>query len=261
MGKHLVFLTNSVAHVPHFVKMSETALLQAFRKERSEDAFAELVRRYASLVYSVAKRRLNSSALAEDITTLISESRGYILLVADGVGGRPDGQAASGTVVKTIAHTGGERFVWLLPGLLCVAGILLFINVDIFYCCSLPLIIEPLSWGDDVFNAERPRGRTRPVNTRAELSRTGDDRYTGIRAAGRAQALDTEAARHVDVDDHKIHFWRRLRIVAGDAVHAISLRRQPFGQKRTHERVIFDNHNARHHRIRRADVICALSSN
>src|SRR5438876_642280 len=45
-----------------------------------------------------------SSLTPEDITTLISEPRGYILLVADGVGGRPDGQAASGTVVKTIAH-------------------------------------------------------------------------------------------------------------------------------------------------------------
>src|SRR5881394_2205734 len=45
-----------------------------------------------------------SSMPPEDITTLVSESRGYILLVADGVGGRPDGQAASGTVVKTIAN-------------------------------------------------------------------------------------------------------------------------------------------------------------
>lgn len=49
--------------------------------------------------------RVHQSSLPpEDITTLISESRGYILLVADGVGGRPDGHAASGTVVKTIAH-------------------------------------------------------------------------------------------------------------------------------------------------------------
>ena len=49
--------------------------------------------------------RVHQSSLPpEDITTLISESRGWILLVADGVGGRPDGQAASGTVVKTIAH-------------------------------------------------------------------------------------------------------------------------------------------------------------
>jgi len=51
--------------------MSETELLQAFRKNRSEEAFAELVRRYASLVYSVAKRRLANAALAEDITQIV----------------------------------------------------------------------------------------------------------------------------------------------------------------------------------------------
>lgn len=49
--------------------------------------------------------RVHQSSLPpEDITTLISESRGFILLVADGVGGLPDGQVASRTVVKTIAH-------------------------------------------------------------------------------------------------------------------------------------------------------------
>lgn len=51
--------------------MSETELLQAFRKERSEEAFAELVRRYAGLVFSVARRRLSSAALAEDVTQLV----------------------------------------------------------------------------------------------------------------------------------------------------------------------------------------------
>lgn len=49
--------------------------------------------------------RLHQSSLPpEDITTLVSESRGYILLVADGVAGRPEGRAASTTAVKTIAH-------------------------------------------------------------------------------------------------------------------------------------------------------------
>jgi len=49
--------------------------------------------------------RLHQSSLPpDDITTLVSESRGYILLVADGVAGRPEGRAASTTVVKTIAH-------------------------------------------------------------------------------------------------------------------------------------------------------------
>ncbi len=51
--------------------MSEIELLQAFLKERSEDAFAHLVRRYAGLVYSTAKRRLANPSLAEDITQIV----------------------------------------------------------------------------------------------------------------------------------------------------------------------------------------------
>ena len=46
-------------------------MLQAFRENRSEDAFAQLVLRYTGLVYSVAKRRLSNSALAEDITQIV----------------------------------------------------------------------------------------------------------------------------------------------------------------------------------------------
>jgi DNA-directed RNA polymerase subunit RPC12/RpoP len=62
-----------------------------------------------------------------------------------------------GRIVKTVAHTGGERFLWLLPGLLCVAGIIFLVNVDIFYCCALPRIIEVSSWADEFFNAEACR--------------------------------------------------------------------------------------------------------
>ena len=45
-----------------------------------------------------------SSLPADDITPLITESRGYLFVVADGVAGRPDGAAASGTALRTIAH-------------------------------------------------------------------------------------------------------------------------------------------------------------
>jgi len=55
----------------YFIAMSETELLHSFRKERSEEAFAELVRRYSGLVYSVAKRRLAHGTLAEDITQIV----------------------------------------------------------------------------------------------------------------------------------------------------------------------------------------------
>ncbi len=55
----------------YFIKMNETELLEAFKKQRSEEAFAELVRRYAGLVYSVAKRRLANVPLAEDVTQIV----------------------------------------------------------------------------------------------------------------------------------------------------------------------------------------------
>jgi len=49
--------------------------------------------------------RVHQSSLpADDITPLISDNRGFLFLVADGVGGRPDGQVASGTAVRSIAH-------------------------------------------------------------------------------------------------------------------------------------------------------------
>lgn len=45
-----------------------------------------------------------SSLPADGITQLVTESRGYLFVVADGVAGRPDGAAASGIAVRTIAH-------------------------------------------------------------------------------------------------------------------------------------------------------------
>jgi protein phosphatase len=45
-----------------------------------------------------------SSLPADGITQLVTESRGFLFVVADGVGGRPDGAGASGTAVRTVAH-------------------------------------------------------------------------------------------------------------------------------------------------------------
>lgn len=45
-----------------------------------------------------------SSLPVDGITQLVTESRGYLFVVADGVAGRPDGAAASGTALRTIAH-------------------------------------------------------------------------------------------------------------------------------------------------------------
>ncbi len=51
--------------------MKGTDLLANFRESHAEDAFAELVRRYTNLVFSVAKRRLSNISLAEDVTQVV----------------------------------------------------------------------------------------------------------------------------------------------------------------------------------------------
>lgn len=49
--------------------------------------------------------RVHQTSLPDpDRASLVSESRGYIFLVADGVGGRPEGDVASGTALRTVAH-------------------------------------------------------------------------------------------------------------------------------------------------------------
>jgi RNA polymerase sigma factor (sigma-70 family) len=51
--------------------MNGTDLLAEFRATGSEHAFSELVRRYTNLVYSVAKRQLSDTGLAEDATQAV----------------------------------------------------------------------------------------------------------------------------------------------------------------------------------------------
>ena len=48
--------------------MNGTDLLAEFRRNRSDKAFGELVRRYTNLVYSAARRRLSNDAAAEEAT-------------------------------------------------------------------------------------------------------------------------------------------------------------------------------------------------
>jgi RNA polymerase sigma factor (sigma-70 family) len=51
--------------------MDDWTLLERFREDRSEPAFAELVRRHAGLVYGVCRRRLRDAHLAEDVTQAV----------------------------------------------------------------------------------------------------------------------------------------------------------------------------------------------
>ena len=67
------------------------------RRKENQDQF---------LIASLHKMlKVHQSSLPVDgITQLVTESRGYLFVVADGVAGRPDGAAASGTAVRTVAH-------------------------------------------------------------------------------------------------------------------------------------------------------------
>jgi DNA-directed RNA polymerase subunit RPC12/RpoP len=62
-----------------------------------------------------------------------------------------------GSIKKTIQHTGGERFLWLLPGLIYVAIIIILVNADIFYCLVLPDLVKGVEWAEFVFDTEASR--------------------------------------------------------------------------------------------------------
>src|SRR5580765_5868928 len=51
--------------------MNGTDLLAEFRATRAETAFAELVRRYTNLVYSIARRRVAEMTLAQEVSQIV----------------------------------------------------------------------------------------------------------------------------------------------------------------------------------------------
>src|SRR5947209_5596365 len=51
--------------------MSDRELLEQYARDGSQAAFAELVRRYANLVYRAARRQTSDPAMAEDVTQAV----------------------------------------------------------------------------------------------------------------------------------------------------------------------------------------------
>ena len=82
--------------------MSDWELLQAYAKNRSENAFAELVRRHLNWVYSTALRQVRDPHLAEDVTQAV-----FVLLARKANNLRP-GTLLSGWLFRTTRFVGSR---------------------------------------------------------------------------------------------------------------------------------------------------------
>jgi RNA polymerase sigma factor (sigma-70 family) len=80
----------------------EWQLLQSYAKDRSEAAFAELVRRHVDWVYSVALRHVGDPNLAEDVVESV-----FVLLAAKAGDLRP-GTLLGGWLFRTTRHVAGH---------------------------------------------------------------------------------------------------------------------------------------------------------
>ena len=58
-------------HLNRDPEMNGSELLRHYREHASENAFSELVRRFGDLVYSVAKRRVQEAAVAEEVAQIV----------------------------------------------------------------------------------------------------------------------------------------------------------------------------------------------
>jgi RNA polymerase sigma factor (sigma-70 family) len=76
----------------------EIALLRQYSQERSQQAFAELVRRYVDLVYSCARRQLGDETAAEDVTQAV------FLLLAQKASQVPTDRPLSAWLVKAAGY-------------------------------------------------------------------------------------------------------------------------------------------------------------
>src|ERR1043166_11144 len=82
--------------------MSDWELIQQYAKSHSESAFAELVRRHLSWVYSVAMRQVRQPQLAEDV------AQSVFILLARKAGSFHSGTILGGWLFRTTCFVGSR---------------------------------------------------------------------------------------------------------------------------------------------------------
>lgn len=124
-------------------ELSDRELLQEYRLQKSEAAFAALVQRHVKLVYSVALRQVGVPANAEEVTQLV-----FIVLARKAAGLRPEivleGWLHETTRLTALSFLRGERRRQLREQELYMQSTLQD-NTDDAWTCFAPLLDEGLS--------------------------------------------------------------------------------------------------------------------
>src|SRR5262249_18796492 len=79
--------------------MDEFALLQEYARSRSQEAYRQLVERYAGLVYAAARRQVRDKHLAEDVTQAV------FVVLAQKAGTIRPGRPLSAWLLTTTRYT------------------------------------------------------------------------------------------------------------------------------------------------------------
>src|SRR5258705_15783 len=93
---------------------------------------------------------------------------------------------------------------------------------------------------DQLAHAQGVRRPSRAVEPRPELGRHRDHRGAGMRLLHGPHGVAAGLPRHVEVDDHQVRAFSRLRRAQAPLANGIARSGQPFGEQSPHEVIVLD---------------------